>query len=241
MAKVCEQTERFDDMLIYIRELLSKYDQEFNVEERNLLSVAYKNAVGTRRTAWRVLCSLEAKDENSIVKHADLLKDSKDKIEKELNTICNEIIDFLDKKLIPGDNASAGSSKSAAQSRVFYLKMKGDYYRYISEYKGKDEGIAQKAFEAYTKAQESAVESLDPADPIRLGLALNFSVFHYEVKNDPAKACELAKGAFDNALEVIDKLDEDTYKDSTTIMQLVRDNLTLWTSELEEKNENDKA
>ena len=67
--------------------------------------------------------------------------------------------------------------------------------------------------------------------PIRLGLALNFSVFYYEISNNPAKACELAKKAFDDAISELDHVKEDTYKDSTLIMQLLRDNLTLWTSD----------
>ncbi|WP_411027483.1 14-3-3 family protein, partial [Salmonella sp. s54925] len=66
--------------------------------------------------------------------------------------------------------------------------------------------------------------------PIRLGLALNYSVFHYEIENEPNAACSLAKKAFDSAITDLDKLGEDTYKDSTLIMQLLRDNLTLWTS-----------
>ena len=59
-------------------------------------------------------------------------------------------------------------------------------------------------------------------------------MFHYEVRNDPSKACQLAKQAFDDAIADIDQIEEDQYKDATTIMQLIRDNLTLWTSELEE-------
>ena len=74
--------------------------------------------------------------------------------------------------------------------------------------------------------------------PIRLGLALNYSVFYYEVKNDPSVACQLAKKAFDDAIADIDQIEEEQYKDATTIMQLIRDNLTLWTSELEEGGDN---
>ena len=66
-----------------------------------------------------------------------------------------------------------------------------------------------------------------PTHPIRLGLALNFSVFYYEIMNDPSKACELAKKAFDDAIAELDSLKEDSYKDSTLIMQLLRDNLTV--------------
>merc|ERR1711959_337918 len=72
---------------------------------------------------------------------------------------------------------------------------------------------------------------LAPTHPIRLGLALNYSVFMYEVQNKQPDACALAKQAFDDAIAELDTLDEESYKDSTLIMQLLRDNLTLWTSE----------
>ena len=66
---------------------------------------------------------------------------------------------------------------------------------------------------------------------------MNFSVFYYEVLNDPTKGCQLAKQAFDDAIADIEQLEEEQYKDATTIMQLLRDNLTLWTSELQDEGE----
>jgi 14-3-3 protein epsilon len=228
MAKVCEQTERFDDMLDYMKRALVDQKDELTVEERNLLSVAYKNSVGTRRTAWRVISSIETKEEAKNSPNLPLLRDYKAKIEAELDKICNEIIKFLDEKLI-------SSAKDNAQSKVFYLKMKGDYFRYIAEYATGDKHAkaAESAYESYKLANEIATDKLETTNPIRLGLALNFSVFYYEVRNDPKQACQLAKQAFDDAIADIEKIEEENYKDSTTIMQLIRDNLTLWTTELE--------
>lgn len=117
--------------------------------------------------------------------------------------------------------------------------MKGDYYRYIAEYTNDKEQIAKEAFDAYHAAEKLANDQLDTTDPIRLGLALNFSVFHYEIKNDPKQACKLAKTAFDDAIADIENIQDVNYKDSTTIMQLMKDNLTLWTSELDEEEDND--
>ena len=88
-------------------------------------------------------------------------------------------------------------------------------------------GVVKESEEAYQKALEAANEELQPTNPIRLGLALNFSVFHYEIKNASDKACKLAKTAFDDAIAELDSLKEDSYKDSTLIMQLLRDNLTV--------------
>ena len=92
---------------------------------------------------------------------------------------------------------------------------------------------SEKSKSAYDQAHEAA-EKLPTTHPIRLGLALNFSVFHYEIDNNPKIACEIAKKAFDKAITDLDKLHEDQYKDSTLIMQLLRDNLTLWTSDLQD-------
>ena len=86
---------------------------------------------------------------------------------------------------------------------------------------------------AYKAASDIAMTELAPTHPIRLGLALNFSVFYYEILNSPDRACRLAKAAFDDAIAELDTLSEESYKDSTLIMQLLRDNLTLWTSDMQ--------
>ena len=111
--------------------------------------------------------------------------------------------------------------------------MKADYYRYLAEFADgemKKESV-QNADEAYKAASELA-EGLDPTNPIMLGLALNYSIFMYE-QGKVQEACELAKPTFDNAIANLETLDEESYKDSTLIMQLLRDNLTLWTSKEE--------
>jgi len=147
------------------------------------------------------------------------------KIEKELNDICADVMDVLDNHLI--------NNATAEESKVFYHKMKGDYFRYKAEFTAEDKRkeASQHSLEAYQKALEIAEAQLPTTNPIRLGLALNFSVFYFEILNEPQKACDLAKKAFDEAITKLDDLTEDSYKDSTVIMQLLRDNLTLWTSE----------
>ncbi|CAE1299593.1 YWHAB_Q_Z [Acanthosepion pharaonis] len=111
--------------------------------------------------------------------------------------------------------------------------MKGDYYRYLAEVAQGDErkDVVANSQTAYLEALEIARGQMQPTHPIRLGLALNFSVFYYEILNAPDKACNLAKQAFDDAIAELDQLNEESYKDSTLIMQLLRDNLTLWTSD----------
>lgn len=160
--------------------------------------------------------------------HVKWIKEYKQKIESELSRISNDIMTLVDEHLIP--------STSAGESTVFYYKMKGDYYRYLAEFKT---GIERKeaadlSMKAYETATTAAEADLPSTHPIRLGLALNFSVFYYEILNSPERACHLAKEAFDEAISELDTLNEESYKDSTLIMQLLRDNLTLWTSDIPE-------
>jgi 14-3-3 protein epsilon len=159
------------------------------------------------------------------------IKEYRTKIEEELTKICDDILEVLDNHLIP--------SAATGESKVFYHKMKGDYHRYLAEFSTGERRSqsADKSLEAYKAANEVAVTELAPTHPIRLGLALNFSVFYYEILNSPDRACHLAKQAFDDAIAELDTLSEESYKDSTLIMQLLRDNLTLWTSDMQDNNE----
>ncbi|XP_028667862.1 14-3-3 protein beta/alpha-A [Erpetoichthys calabaricus] len=228
-AKLSEQAERYDDMAAAMK-AVTEQGHELSNEERNLLSVAYKNVVGARRSSWRVISSIEQKTDGN-EKKQKMSREYREKIESELQEICNDVLNLLDKYLIP--------NATQAESKVFYLKMKGDYYRYLSEVaSGENKKTTVESSQgAYQQAFEISKLEMQPTHPIRLGLALNFSVFYYEIINSPDKACNLAKTAFDEAIAELDTLNEDSYKDSTLIMQLLRDNLTLWTSENQPEGE----
>jgi 14-3-3 protein epsilon len=117
----------------------------------------------------------------------------------------------LDEHLLPNSHNP--------EAIVFFLKMKGDYYRYLGEFKLQDEKkkVIDYAQDSYKKASDEA-EKLKSTHPIRLGLALNYSVFYYEILNSPDHACKLAKNAFDNAIADLETLEEEEYRDSATIM-----------------------
>jgi len=232
-AKLAEQAERYDDMAAFMK-TVTETGIELSNEERNLLSVAYKNVVGARRSSWRVISSIESKTDQEATQ-AKMCSEYREKVEKELNDICGDVLKLLDEFLI--------AKSTQHESKVFYLKMKGDYYRYLAEVaNGEDrDNIMKSSQEAYKAAFDIAEQEMPPTHPIRLGLALNFSVFHYEILNNPEEACTLAKSAFDLAIAELDTLSEESYKDSTLIMQLLRDNLTLWTSDNQPEDEEDAA
>jgi len=239
------------------------------VDERNLFSVAYKNVIGAVRASWRTLNSGEFNETPAeLIKSYRVAVEAKMQIIcREVLTLLgarSEGGDFV----VPGDDVKVDSgllslyptnteqnkmkesgnddqektAKDAAreliEAKIFYMKMCGDYFRYLAEYNSK-EGYEQKAKEWYQVAMTCCDQNLKPTHPTRLGLALNFSVCYYEILKQPKEACTLAKKAFDAAIEKLDTLNDASYKDSTLIMQLLRDNLTLWTSE--GTNEDDNA
>eukprot|EP00732_Lithocolla_globosa_P003888 Lithocolla_globosa_v1_NODE_3314_length_1701_cov_2905.202793.p1 type:complete len:258 gc:universal NODE_3314_length_1701_cov_2905.202793:811-38(-) len=226
MSKTAEQAERYQDMIEWLKPL---QPSDFGIEERNLLSVGYKNIVGGLRASLRVVASILTKEESKESKHVPAITAYKAKILAELGKTCTEALDYITTKLLPHAQDTG--------AKVFYHKMAGDYHRYMTEFQSEAERekSADMGLGAYTSATTEA-QQLATTDPIRLGLALNFSVFCYETMSDPEKACKMAKQAFDDAIADLDSLDENKYKDSTLIMQLLRDNLTLWTSEMDNNN-----
>ncbi|XP_028117201.1 14-3-3 protein 10-like [Camellia sinensis] len=150
-----------------------------------------RNVIGSLRAAW--CCQgLPAMKEESRKNddHVVLVKDYRSKVESELSLVCAGILNLLDSNLVP--------SATATESKVFYLKMKGDYHRYLAEFKVGDERkeAAEDTMNAYKAAQDVALTDLAPTHPIRLGLALNFSVFYYEILNSSDKACNMAKQVY---------------------------------------------
>uniref|UniRef100_A0A8C6RVP4 14-3-3 domain-containing protein n=1 Tax=Nannospalax galili TaxID=1026970 RepID=A0A8C6RVP4_NANGA len=199
-----EQAERFDDMTACMK-YVTEQGAELSNEERNLLSIVYKNVVGARRSSWRVISSIEQNTEGA-EKKQQMSREYREKIETELRDICKDVLSLLEKFLIP--------NASQAESKVFSLKMKTTtvtWLRLLLVMTRKELWISQNKHT--TKAFEISKKEMQPTHPVRLGLALNFCVFHYEILNSPEKACSLAKTAFDEAIAELDTLSEESYKD----------------------------
>mmetsp|Transcript_57657 Transcript_57657/g.130027 ORF Transcript_57657/g.130027 Transcript_57657/m.130027 type:complete len:241 (-) Transcript_57657:160-882(-) len=225
-ATLAEQAERYDEMAEHMRVAASMFDQELNDVERNLLAVAYKQAVGARRASWRIVCTVEHQEEkNGNVMNRAAAMAYRKKIEKELKTLCDTVLTLLENYLIP--------RSKTADAQVSLHKAKGDYHRYIAEISDNDAKTLATdwAKTAYEKGTQISEHKLPVTSPFRLGLALNHAVFYYEVMRDPNKAIEIGRKAFEDAVREIDNLGQDTAKESALVLQLLRDNLTLWTSD----------
>ena len=226
MARVAEQAERFDDMVTYLVDVVKSKSDDFTTEERNLLSVGFKNQIGSKRTAIRTISAIEQNPKYT--KFGEGLKAYKTKIEQELFNQCISIVDIVKQECM--------KVASTDETKAFFYKMIGDYYRYVAECAQADklDSVKNGALENY-KLAASTSASLNACNPIRLGLALNFSVFHYEVMNNHKEACVLGEQALSDALEKIDDVDEETFRDAKSISELLKENLSLCKEE-EEQN-----
>ena len=232
MAMLAEQCNRFEEMTEFLEDMLKGREKDLNSDERNLLSIAYKNSLTSRRTALRTVIAYETKEkkkENS--PFLAYIQEYRKKIEDELTKMCNNVLSTIDSHLL--------KRAEDAEAKVFYLKMKGDYNRYIAEYAQGDlkDKVSKAALEAYESASNDA-KGLSAIHPISLGLALNFSVFYYEVMGDHEKACSIAKDVLDIAnkemANVEDPEENENHRDALSIINLLRENLDMWKMEAEE-------
>ena len=230
LAKLYERAERFPDMVKAINKFV-ELDPKLTKDERNILSAGYKNIISDKRSSWRLLNSMEKKEEKKNTAQSGYIREVKENIERELNQICDDIQKIIDKYLVPNANDS--------ETKVFFLKLKGDYYRYKCEFaSGKDfDDACENARKVYEEAYEIAKKDIPITNSTRLGLALNFSVFYYEIKGEKDKACEIARNAFDESMKVLDDLEKSKAKDTLLIIQLLKENLILWTNEMGEEEE----
>jgi 14-3-3 protein epsilon len=231
LSKLYEKAERFPDMVKSINKFV-EMDPKLTKEERNLLSAGYKNIISDKRSSWRLLNNMERKEEEKKnTTQSAYIKEIKDKIESELNQICAQIQSVIDKYLIP--------NATDVENKVFYLKLKADYYRYKCEFaNGKEfDEACDNAEKVYKEAYELSNKEMPITNSTRLGLDLNFSVFYYEIKGLKEEACTIAKNAFDESMKSLDDLEKSKAKDTLLIIQLLKENLILWTNEMSGEEE----
>ena len=228
LSKLYEKAEKYNDMFKYVNKFV-ELEPKLTKDERNILSSGYKNIVSDKRASWRILNNMEKREEKKNTSQISNIREVKDNIEKELSQICDEIQNMVDKYLLPNATDS--------ENKVFYLKLKGDYYRYKCEYLiGKDlEDVCIKADKVYKEALDIANKELPISNSTRLGLSLNYSVFYYEIKKLKDEAINIAKNAFDESMKILDDLEISKAKDTLLIIQLLKENLISWCTEMNEE------
>jgi 14-3-3 protein epsilon len=230
LAKLYERAERFPEMVKAINKFV-ELDPKLTKDERIILSAGYKNIISGKRSSLRLLNGLERKEEKKNSKQIENIHEVKANLKKELDDVCEQIQNIVDKYLFP--------NASDSETKVFYLKLKGDYYRYKCEFDSDQDfpNTCDKAEKVYKEGYEIASKNLPITNSIRIGLALNFSVFYYEIKGLKDEACNIAKTAFDESMKVLDDLEKSKAKETLLIIQLLKENLILWNNEMNEEEE----
>lgn len=197
-----------------------RLNSELSKEERNLFVAAYKHQIGSRRASWRIITSIIQRDETKNI-NVHLLPKAKEfqmNIENEIATIIDDALQLIDNHILP--------NSKTIENQVFFLKMQGDYNRYLAELSAQTEAT-NRAQQAYTTATNLAKTGLTPTNPIRLSLALSFSVFYYEILKDTDTSLQISRTAFDEAIPLVDSLDEQAFKEAAEIMVFLRDSFSL--------------
>lgn len=216
MAGIAEQVGNYNDMVLFVNGIL-RYTLGLSPEERNLFSNAYKNVIGSLRAMRRTIYYIENMTEaQQVSEKVSATRSYRLKIESELKAKCEEVISLLTNVIIPKTDNN--------YERVFYFKMIADHSRYIAEFTQNDlrHFYVEKAMTNYNIAADiMSKENLQPIDNLYLELALNRSIFYYEILNNPRTAKDIINTA------VIDANHETTIldKDSVDILQLLKDQL----------------
>ena len=230
LSKLYEKAERYPDMLKAITKMIT-INPKLTKEECDILSTGYKCMITDKRNSWRVLHSMERREKKKKSSNLSNIREIKSHIEKEIRDVCKELQSLIDTYLIPNSNDH--------ENEITFYKLKADYLRYICEFaegNEKEESL-KKAEEFYKKAYNSSLKNLPVNNCTRVGVALNYAIFLYEIKGDKKVAFELAKKAFDESMKFVDDLEKPKSRDTLFIIQLLKENLIFWSSELNEDEE----
>ena len=228
LMKLFQRTEHYPEMVKAINKYIEQ-NPKLSKDEQKLLCDGYKNVIADKRNSLRLLTHLNKKEEEegNQINHIKQINIIKQKIQNELLIIFKEIHSMLDKYLIPNAQDS--------ETKVLYMKIKADYYRYHCEFAELDEFEEAKnnGQKLYKEAYDLALKDINIYNSVRLGLALNYSVFEYEIMDHKNEAYDIAQKAYDEAMKVVDDVEKERTSDNLLLIQLLKENLNLWNNEME--------
>jgi len=226
LAKGAERAERFSDMCHFMHELV-KLGGALSPSERELLMISHARVSGSLRTSYKTLeAEIKVRELDDLVEPVTfgaVLVDFQKQLATEIKQMCVRALEVLETHLNPRKRTAESDLIACTE----YLRLIGDYHFYLAELG--EQASGKKAVEAYLEALELAQQTKLPCmHPTLLHVTLNYSVCLKEIFRETKQACQIAKAAFDQAINNLEDLDKAAYNDSTLILQLVRDNLTLW-------------
>ena len=231
LSKLYEKAQRYEDMTSSIIKFI-ELNPKLSKEERNILSAGYKDILLDKRENWRFLNLMERKELKKKSKQATYIKEIKNHIEKEIKKIVEEIHNLIDKYLI--------INCEDKESKIFYLRLKADHYRYLCEISNEKEleNNLNNAEKYYKEAYELANKDLPLINNERIGLNLNFALFYYEIKGNKKEGYNIAKNCFEETMKYFNDFEKFKAKDALILIQLLKENLIFWSSEMNEEEQN---
>ena len=222
LAQIALIAERYEDASKYIEELIKKKKDDLNKDEKNIFYKSFKNIINSKRSAWRSADYMEEKEKND--ERIAMIKNYKEILEKDIYDVCKNVIALINNFLL--------TKTILDESKIFFLKMKADYYRYLSEFQSliENKNYLDESEKNYKNAIELS-QNISWINPTKLGLYLNYSVFYYENKKDTKKAIQIAKEAIKSAKKYSDKLKEEEDKDAEMSIQTLKENINYWEQE----------
>ena len=229
LTKLFNCSENYPDMVKAINKYI-ELNPKLSKEENKLLCNAYKNVVSDKRNSLQILLNYAKKEESKPVNKLHEISIIKEKIISELKEIFKEIHSMLDRYLIP--NAQDNESK------ILYMKLKADYYRYHCEFaEGEEfEEISNNARKMYKEAFDLAEKELPLYNEVRLGLVLNYSVFEYDIMDNKNEGLEMASKIYNDTMKILDDVEKKRSSDNLLLIQIIKENINIWSNETEEEN-----
>ena len=230
LSKLYTKAELYKEVINFIKEFI-KLNPKLEKEECDIISTGFKNMISEKRSSWFTLQSMERKEKKKKKNTIKEIKEIKNHIENEIRETCKELQDLVDKELLPKNEED--------EVLVFLYKLKADYFRYICEFAEGNELLDNliKAEEFYKKAYEIADKKLPIINCNRVSVALNYSIFLYETKKDKKNGFDIAQNTFKESMKFIEDLEKPKYRDTLLIIQLLKENIIFWNSEMGEEEE----
>jgi len=229
LTKLFNCSENYSDMVKAINKYI-ELNPKLSKEENKLLCNAYKNVVSDKRNSLQILLNYAKKEESKPVNKLHEISIIKEKIISELKEIFKEIHSMLDRYLIPNAQDS--------ESKILYMKLKADYYRYHCEFaEGEEfEEISNNARKMYKEAFDLAEKELPLYNEVRLGLVLNYSVFEYDIMDNKNEGLEMASKIYNDTMKILDDVEKKRSSDNLLLIQIIKENINIWSNETEEEN-----
>ena len=230
LSKLYTKAELYKEVINFIKEFI-KLNPKIEKEECDIISTGFKNMISDKRASWFTLNSMEHKEKKKKRNTVKEIKEIKNHIENEIRETCKELQDLVDKELLPKNEED--------EILVFLYKLKADYFRYICEFAEGNEYQDNliKAEEFYKKAYEIADKKLPIINCNRVSVALNYAIFLYETKKDKKSGFDIAQNTFKESMKFIDDLEKPKYRDTLLIIQLLKENIIFWNSEMGDEEE----